>query len=73
MKRNVHKTIEQFRGKINPYYDASVKELSSIALNSACSLDAVCDAFVFGYAQGCKATIKEYKDNGNSYFKRSKI
>ncbi len=55
MNCNAVKVIKEMRGKINPRFDASVKELQDIARVYPDRFDLVHCAFVFGYAQGQKA------------------
>ena len=60
---NVMQTIKDYTGtgKINLRYDICNKDVELIAKNSSCTYEAICNSFVFGYAQGLKAYKAEMK------------
>ncbi len=60
---NVAKTIKDYKGtgKINTHYDLCVSYFEVIERMSNCYYDLICNAFIFGYAQGTKATKAEMK------------
>lgn len=63
MQINTMKLIEEYKteGKINPRYDATVRSIDDIYKNSCDTFNLICNAFVFGYAQGTKAAGKRVK------------
>lgn len=63
MNCNAIKVIEGMQNKINPRFDASVKEFQDIARAYPDKLDLVSAAFIFGYAQGQKAERARRKKN----------
>ena len=60
--RNTVKIIESYRGKINPRYDLGHIDIQAIYKNSESTFNMVCNAFMFGYAQGVKATKSELSE-----------
>lgn len=54
--KNTMKVIENTYGNINPYYDMSCNNINDIYHSNKNTFDMICDAFIFGYAQGTKAT-----------------
>lgn len=59
-KINTLKTIEVTRGNINACYDMTISDIDNI-YNKNLGINKygmIADAFVFGYAQGLKATKK---------------
>ena len=55
--RNVAKVISESRDKINPYYDLCAGELNQLYDVAEKSVaHALCDAFVFGYEMGNRAS-----------------
>ena len=60
-KRNVFKIIDERRGNITSRYDLLTSEAIEIDEKSACKLDAVLNAFIFGYEMGVRATRSETK------------
>lgn len=58
MRLNTMKTIAEYRGKINPYYDMRLSTTYDIHRNSKDDFDIMSNAFIFGYAQGMKAAKK---------------
>ena len=62
MIENTMQVIEKTRkGKINPTYDMTFKNVEDILENSTDYVGAVLNSFVFGYAQGMRATKAEIK------------
>ena len=61
MRPNVQKTIETFSSKINPNYDMMGRHYTELREMSDDLYFLVCNAFVFGYAQGYKAARAELK------------
>lgn len=58
--RNIEKIIEET--KIKTGYDMKVDEVVALQEKGAC--ESICNAFVFGYAQGMKALKAEMKQKG---------
>jgi len=58
--RNIEKIIEETIVKTG--YDMKVDEVVALQEKGAC--ESVCNAFVFGYAQGMKALKAEMKQKG---------
>ncbi|EDP10933.1 hypothetical protein [Amedibacillus dolichus] len=58
--RNIEKTIEETIVKTG--YDMKVDEVVALQEKGAC--ESICNAFVFGYAQGMKALKAEMKQKG---------
>lgn len=52
---NALKIIENTRTKINQEYDMSIDNVIKIKNSSKDTFNLICNAFVFGYAQGAKA------------------
>lgn len=61
---NTFKVINETKGKINCQYDACFDNVVAIKNNSNNYFDMICNAFVFGYAQGVKAQKKGRAYNG---------
>lgn len=59
MPINTMKTISNFKGKINTRYEMCVSDMCAIQEASNELFDVMYNAFIFGYAQGSKATRKE--------------
>ena len=59
MPINTMKTISNFKGQINTRYSMCVSDMYAIQRASNELFDVMYNAFVFGYAQGSKATRKE--------------
>lgn len=55
MRADVIKRSEEMRGKINPRYDMSVKEVRALAEHYVGRIDLASAAFSYGYYQGQKA------------------
>lgn len=55
---NVIAMIEKNRSKVNPHYDLKIDEAIKIRDMSQGIFNLICNAFVFGYAQGVKAQKK---------------
>lgn len=55
---NALKVIDETKGKINSDYDACFENIFNIKNISNNYFDMICNAFVFGYAQGVKAQKK---------------
>lgn len=67
MKLNTMKTIEQFRGKINPRYDIGCSDLKVLSENIPGRYELISDSFVLGYAQGYKAKAAELRREGGEH------
>ena len=61
---NSIKLINETKGKINSHYDACVNDILEIKNSTNNKFDMICNAFVFGYAQGVKAQKKGCAYNG---------
>lgn len=61
---NTLKTIDKTRGKINPNYDMTMKDIRTLYEKKISKVDAMLDSFVLGYAQGVKAQKKGRAYNG---------
>ena len=61
---NTLKTIDKTRGKINPNYDMTMKDIRTLYEKNISKVDAMLDSFVLGYAQGAKAQKKGCAYNG---------
>lgn len=61
---NTLKTIDKTRGKINPNYDMTMKDIITLYEKNISKVDAMLDSFVLGYAQGVKAQKKGRAYNG---------
>ena len=59
--QNTVKTINSYKGKINPRYELGSLDIQAIYKSSRNTYNMICDAFVLGYAQGVKATKSELK------------
>lgn len=55
---NTLKTIDNTRGKINPNYDMTMKDIRTLYEKNISKVDAMLDSFVLGYVQGVKAQKK---------------
>ena len=53
---NILQKIEAAKGKIDPRFDMSIKQVDEIHQNSSDAITAICNAFTFGYAQGTRAS-----------------
>ena len=64
MRADVIKTIHDYvkKDKINSRYSISSGQINFIANLPEGLCDKICDAFIFGYAQGAKATKAEMKN-----------
>ena len=62
-KVNTVKIINEFSkyGKINPHYCLRICDANAIKNIDMGVYDLINNAFVFGYAQGCNATLAEMK------------
>ena len=60
-KVNVLKTIGGCRERINPLYDACLRDIRVLLDNFPGRVSLVSNSFVFGYAQGYKAAKAEMK------------
>ncbi len=58
---NTIRRIQKTRGNINPKYDASIQNILDIKGYSSGTESAICNGFVFGYAQGMKAAKSEMR------------
>lgn len=61
---NTLKTIDKTRGKINPNYDMTMKDIRTLYEKNISKVDEMLDSFVLGYAQGVKAQKKGRAYNG---------
>ena len=61
---NTLKTIDKTKGKINPNYGMTMKDIRTLYEKNISKVDAMLDSFVLGYAQGVKAQKKGRADNG---------
>lgn len=59
--RNTMNVVENTKGKIDDNYSLYVSNIMQIEESSATVIDAIVNAFCFGYAQGQKATKAEAK------------
>lgn len=59
--RNTMNVVENTKGKIDDNYSLYVSNIMQIEESSATVIDAIVNAFYFGYAQGQKATKAEAK------------
>ena len=59
--KSVKKVIESVRGTVNPYYDMGCDNVNEIYRTNSNVFDMICDAFVFGYAQGIKSAKAEIR------------
>lgn len=55
---NALNLINITKGKINGNYDMDIGNIVDIKNSSKDTFDLICNAFVFGYAQGAKAQKK---------------
>ena len=65
MKLNVMKTIEKFKGEINPRYALKANQIC-VLLKKADAFNLIVNSFTFGYAQGYKAKTAELKRKGGT-------
>lgn len=63
--KNTMELVKNSVGKINPYYDMTVKNVADILNNSNDVCDAVVNAFRFGYVQGMKSANSKKAGNKN--------
>ena len=61
---NTLKTIDKTRGKINPNYDMTMKDIRTLYEKNVSKVDEMLATFVLGYAQGVKAQKKGRAYNG---------
>lgn len=59
--RNTMNVVENTKGKIDDNYSLYVSNVMQIEESSATVIDAIVNAFYFGYAQGQKATKAKAK------------
>lgn len=59
--RNTMNVVENTKGKIDDNYSLYVSNIMQIEESSATVIDAIVNAFYFGYAQGQKATKAKTK------------
>lgn len=65
-KRDLVKTAEQVTTKINPHYDMTFDDMQMIynIIKNGDPAEGIALAFRYGYAMGCRATIKgTYNEN----------
>ncbi len=60
MKRNMEKTISCTENSIDVEYDIAYSEVKALMKRSSVYFS-ICDAFVFGYAQGMQAAKEEMR------------
>ena len=78
MSRNIKKIVEMRKKTINPHYDMTAAEMeylfkqavSEEEATSTAIMDAIMDAFCFGYEMGCRATKKEFQENFPALLKK---
>lgn len=63
-KLNMRRTINSTRGKINPYYDMTIRNIKQIEEENQNLFGVISDSFRFGYAQGMKAARAELRKRG---------
>lgn len=63
-KLNMRRTINNTKGKINPYYDMTIENLKEISTANRDLFYVISDSFRFGYAQGMKAAKAEMRKRG---------
>lgn len=59
MQIDTIRTVNKYKRQINPRYEMCVSDMYAIQEASNELFDVIYNAFVFGYAQGSKATRKE--------------
>ena len=60
MKRNMEKIISSTENSIDVEYDIDYSEVKAL-MKRSCVYSSICDAFVFGYAQGMQAAKEEMR------------
>jgi len=57
-RKNVFEIIEERRGNINGHYDLATSDAILINEKYNSKLEAIGEAFIYGYEMGCRATTK---------------